>query len=167
MSLLQDLPKSNVEGVLFDAETVHELLPQKAPFAFVDEILSIDIGGKNESGETVNPSIVARLNLNGNEDFFKGHFPGNPVMPGVLQVETMAQAATLLTKIALETEVVGKRPAFMGVEQCRFKNPVLPPASLIIKVSMLMARHCIFKYSGEIFQEDKLVCKADFSAAMV
>lgn len=160
MSLLTLLPKSKVPGILYDADVVHGLLPQKAPFAFVDDVVSIDA----ESG---NPSIVTNLHLTGEEEFFKGHFPGNPVMPGVLQIEALAQAATLLTQIAKESDVVGKRPAFMGVEQCRFKNPVVPPATLTVKVTMLVARHCIFKYTGEVYQGETLVCKADFSAAMI
>lgn len=160
MSLLTSLPKSKVPGVLYDADVVHGLLPQKAPFAFIDDVVSID-------AESENPSIVANLHLTGEEEFFKGHFPGNPVMPGVLQIEALAQAATLLTQIAKESDVVGKRPAFMGVEQCRFKNPVVPPATLTVKVTMLVARHCIFKYTGEVYQGETLVCKADFSAAMI
>lgn len=165
MFLIDTLPKSNQSGILYDAEVVHDLLPQKFPFAFVDEIISLDPGTAGENPTL--PSIVAVLHVKGDEGYFKGHFPGNPVMPGVLQVETMAQAATLLTMIVKESETAGKRPAFMGVEDCRFKNPVIPPMDLTIKATLLMARHGIYKYSGEIYQGDKLISKADFSAAMV
>lgn len=154
--------------MLYDSKSVHEMLPQKSPFAFVDEILELNMGDKDAADETARfPSLVAVWHLTGEEAFFKGHFPGNPVLPGVLQIESMAQAATLLTKIAMKDEVAGKRPAFMGVEQCRFKSPAVPPVDLTIKVSMLMARRGIFKYAGEIRQGDTLVCKGEFSAAMV
>ena len=159
MSMPESLPKSNVEGVLYDAEVVHGLLPQKTPFAFVDEILEINEGDQ--------PSIVAVWHVTGKEPFFAGHFPGNPVLPGVIQIESMAQAATLLTMIAKKAEVEGKRPAFAGVENCRFRAAVIPPQDLTLKATLLMARHGIYKYSGEIWQGDKLVAKADFSASMV
>ena len=115
MSLLETLKKSEKAGVVYEADVVHALLPQKAPFAFVDEVLSLELG----DGKEVLPSLVGLYHVTGEEKFFQGHFPGNPVMPGVLQVESMAQAATLLTMIAREAEVVGKRPAFMGIENCR------------------------------------------------
>ena len=138
MSMPESLPKSNVEGVLYDAEVVHGLLPQKTPFAFVDEILEINEGDQ--------PSIVAVWHVTGKEPFFAGHFPGNPVLPGVIQIESMA---------------------FAGVENCRFRAAVIPPQDLTLKATLLMARHGIYKYSGEIWQGEKLVCKADFSASMV
>lgn len=156
--LLQTLPKSNVEGILYDAETVHKILPQKHPFAFVDEIISLDANAME---------IVAKWHLSGEEDFLKGHFPGNPVLPGVIQIESMAQAATLLTLIGREAETIGKRPAFMGVENCRFRSPVIPPAIITLKAKLILGRHGIFKYSGELYCADTLACKADFSAAMV
>ena len=145
--------------MLYNEEQVHALLPQKAPFAFVDVILELNEGDQ--------PSIVAVWHVTGKEKFFDGHFPGNPVLPGVIQIESMAQAATLLTMIAKKAEVEGKRPAFAGVENCRFRAAVIPPQDLTLKATLLMARHGIYKYSGEIWQGEKLVCKADFSASMV
>ena len=163
MSMLESLPKSNVAGILYDAEVVHSVLPQKAPFAFVDEILSLD---------AENMEIVAKWHLTGEEGFLKGHFPGNPVLPGVIQIESMAQAATLLTMIGREAETTGKRPAFMGVENCRFRAPVIPKAEIVLKAKLIMARHGIYKYSGELLTVDAegketLCTKADFSAALV
>jgi len=163
MSLLDTLPKSSKDGILYEADTVHQILPQKFPFAFVDEILSLD---------TENMEIVGKWHLTGEEGFLKGHFPGNPVLPGVIQIESMAQAATLLTMIGREAETTGKRPAFMGVENCRFRAPVIPPAEIVLKAKLVMARHGIFKYSGELLTVDAegketLCTKADFSAAMV
>ena len=160
MSLLETLKKSTVPGVLYDGDVVHELLPQKAPFAFVDEVISLSVEGAE-------PDMAAVCHLTGKEFFFEGHFPGNPIMPGVLQVEAMAQVATLLTKIAKEKDVVEKRPAFMGIEKCRFKNPVVPPADLIIAVKMIAARSNIFKYVGTVRVGETLVCEAEFAAAMI
>lgn len=160
--------------MLYDKDFVRNLLPQKEPFAFIDGILELQQGenavaSKNADGEAADtlPQIVAVKHFSGEEKFFEGHFPGNPVLPGVIQIETMAQAATLLTLLAKEKEVAGKRPAFIGVEQCRFKSPVAPPADLTVKVKMIWARRSIFKYSGEIWQGNQLVSTAEFSAAMV
>ena len=154
--------------MLYDSEFVHNLLPQKAPFAFVDEIIDLQEGGEPAAdGTPNNPKITAVWHVTGKEKFFDGHFPGNPVLPGVIQIESMAQAATLLTMIAKKADVEGKRPAFMGVENCRFRAPVIPPQDLTLKATLVMARHGIYKYTGEIWQGETLVCKADFSAAMV
>ena len=94
------------------------------------------------------------------------------MLPGVIQIESMAQAATLLTMIGREAETTGKRPAFMGVENCRFRAPVIPKAEIVLKAKLIMARHGIYKYSGELLTVDAegketLCTKADFSAAMV
>ncbi|MCQ2054668.1 MAG: beta-hydroxyacyl-ACP dehydratase [Fibrobacter sp.] len=154
--------------MLYNAEFVHNLLPQKAPFAFVDEIIDLQKGDANAADEAARlPQITAVWHLTGKEAFFEGHFPGNPILPGVLQIESMAQAATLLTQIAKESSVAGKRPAFIGVENCRFRAPVAPPADLTIVVTMTVARRTVFKYSGKIMQGDTLVCEAEFSAAMI
>ncbi|MCF0215127.1 MAG: 3-hydroxyacyl-ACP dehydratase FabZ [Fibrobacteraceae bacterium] len=159
------MKKSDIPGVLYDAEVVHAILPQKFPFAFVDEILEI-----NEGDAENPPSLVGRMHVTGEQDFFKGHFPGNPVMPGVIQIESMAQAATLLTMIAMEDKTKDKRPAFMGVEKCRFRKPVIPPTDIVLKVKLTdlrMARRGIFKYAGEVYIGEELVAEAEFSAAMV
>ena len=154
--------------MLYDSEFVHNLLPQKAPFAFVDEIIDLQEGGEPAAdGTPDNPKITAVWHLSGKEKFFDGHFPGNPVLPGVLQIEAMAQAATLLTMIVKKDQVAGKRPAFAGVENCRFRAAAIPPVDLTLKAEMTMCRRSIYKYSGKIYQGETLVCEADFSAVMV
>ncbi|WP_407441542.1 3-hydroxyacyl-ACP dehydratase FabZ family protein [Fibrobacter sp.] len=154
--------------MLYDSEFVHNLLPQKAPFAFVDEVLELQKGDESAADEALrNPKITAVLHMTGKEAFFAGHFPQNPVMPGVIQIESMAQAATLLTQLAKEKESAGRRPAFIGVENCKFRAAVVPPADLTIVVEMIAARRTLFKYSGKIFQGETLVCEAEFSAAMI
>ena len=79
----------------------------------------------------------------------------------------MAQAATLLTMIVKKDQVAGKRPAFAGVENCRFRAAAIPPVDLTLKAEMTMCRRSIYKYSGKIYQGETLVCEADFSAVMV
>jgi 3-hydroxyacyl-[acyl-carrier-protein] dehydratase len=138
-------------------EEIKEIIPHRDPFLLVDEIEEMEPGVR----------AIGYKNVTGEEGFFRGHFPEYPVMPGVLQVESMAQAATLLTMIAREADVVGKRPAFMGIENCRFRNPVLPGMDLRLEVKLLSVRHGIFKYSGKAFSGEKLMCEADFVAAMV
>ena len=86
--LLETLPKSNKPGVLYDYEAILKILPHRYPFLFIDQVLSLEA-----SAEV--PSIVCTKNVSFNEPFFQGHFPGEPVMPGVIQIETMAQAGAI------------------------------------------------------------------------
>ena len=160
MSILDTLPKSNKPGVLLGAEVVHDLLPQKDPFAFVDEVNSLDVvDGKD--------ALTATKYVLGTEDYFKGHFPTEPIMPGVLQVEAMAQAGCLLAALKYEKEIEGKRPAFMGVDGCRFRRPDKPGDVLTLKVVLEKFRRGIMVFSGEIYCGEDAVCSATLTAAMV
>ena len=137
-------------------EEIQKFLPHRDPMLLVD---SMEVDGSGV--------CHALYRVPEHPFYCEGHFPGNPVLPGVIQIESMAQAATLLTMIAREAEVVGKRPAFMGIENCRFRNPVLPGMDIRLEVKLLSVRHGIFKYSGKAFLDEKLMCEADFVAAMV
>lgn len=160
MSLLETLPKSTKPGVLLDSETVHELLPQKDPFAFVDEVNELyEVEGKK--------AITCTKYILGSEGYFRGHFPQVPIMPGVLQIEAMAQAGCLLATLEYEKEIAGKRPAFMGVDACRFRKPVQPGDVLTLKVVLDKFRHGTMVFTGEIFCGDAPVCSAKMTAAMV
>ena len=158
--LLETLPKSNKPGVLYDYEAILKILPHRYPFLFIDQVLSLEA-----SAEV--PSIVCTKNVSFNEPFFQGQFPGEPVMPGVIQIETMAQAGAILASLCCEQECSGKRPAFMGVDGCRFRKPVRPGDRLEVRVSLDKMRRGILFFSGEIRSDDAVVCSATFSATMI
>ena len=160
MSILDTLPKSEKPGVLLDSEVVHALLPQKDPFAFVDEVNCLyEVDGKD--------ALTATKYILGTEGYFKGHFPTEPIMPGVLQVEAMAQAGYLHAALKYERAIEGKRPAFMGVDACRFRRPVKPGDVLTLKVVLEKFRRGIMVFSGEIYCGEEAVCNATLTAAMV
>ena len=157
---LETLPKSEKPGVLLDYAAILKILPHRYPFLFVDQVLSLDLTAEV-------PSIVAVKNVSFNEPFFQGHFPDEPVMPGVIQIETMAQAGAILASLRYEAECAGKRPAFMGVDMCRFRKPVRPGDRLEIKVMLDKMRRGILFFTGEMKVDSALVCNATFSATMI
>ncbi|SEP32101.1 3-hydroxyacyl-ACP dehydratase FabZ [Nitrosovibrio sp. Nv6] len=138
-----------------DINEILKYLPHRYPFLLVDRVLSC------EPGKT----ISALKNVTINEPFFSGHFPHHPVMPGVLIIEALAQAAALLTlKTAnLETDE-NSVYYFVGIDRARFKKPVLPGDQLILKATILRERIGIWKYSvqaevdGRVVTEAELMC---------
>ncbi|KMQ52132.1 UDP-3-O-[3-hydroxymyristoyl] N-acetylglucosamine deacetylase [Chitinispirillum alkaliphilum] len=135
-----------------DYEDILKILPHRYPFLMVDKVLDIDPG----------KSIVAVKNVSFNEPFFQGHFPGNPIMPGVLQVEAIAQAAGVmgLYKPGAEPNP-DAQVLFMGVDKTRFRGIVRPGDVLRIEVKMLRFRRGTGKFEGKCYVEDKLVCEAE------
>ncbi|HOG68935.1 MAG TPA: 3-hydroxyacyl-ACP dehydratase FabZ [Fibrobacteraceae bacterium] len=160
MSLLETLPKSNTPGVLYDESVVMQILPQRDPFRFISYVKEVVL-------DVENPQIVAVREVKADEYYFKGHFPQEPIMPGVLQIETMAQAGCILGLLAHEKEVEGKRPAFMGVQECRFRKPVVPGDILTVKVQLNKFRKGIMFFEGSIYRGEELVSNATLTAAMV
>ena len=158
--LSETLPKSTKPGVLYDYAAILQILPHRYPCLYFYQVLSMDITSEV-------PTIVASKNVSFNEPFFQGHFPGEPVMPGVIQIETMAQAGAILAGICYESECAGKRPAFMGVDNCRFRRPVRPGDTLEVHVSLDKMRRGILFFTGEIRSGDAVVCNATFSATML
>jgi len=124
------------------------LLPHRYPFLLVDKIL--------EQGEN---KIVGVKNISINEPFFQGHFPGNPVMPGVLIIEAMAQTAGVL--MFSKEENSGKIPLLAGVDKARFKKPVYPGDQLKIKVEIVKMVRGIGKAKAEAYVEDHLVASTE------
>jgi len=124
------------------------LLPHRYPFLLVDKIL--------EQGEN---KIVGVKNVSINEPFFQGHFPGNPVMPGVLIIEAMAQTAGVL--MFSKEENSGKIPLLAGVDKARFKKPVYPGDQLKIKVEIVKMVRGIGKAKAEAYVEDHLVASTE------
>jgi len=124
------------------------LLPHRYPFLLVDKILEQE-GNK----------IVGVKNVSINEPFFQGHFPGHPVMPGVLIIEAMAQTGAVLMFSKAENK--GKIPLFAGIDKARFKKPVYPGDRLIIKVEILKMVRGIGKAKAEAYVDDNLAASAE------
>ncbi len=125
-----------------------KLLPHRYPFLLVDKILE-----KEEN------KIVGVKNVTLNEPFFPGHFPGHPVMPGVLIIEAMAQTVAVL--MFSKEEYQGKLPLFAGIDKARFKKPVYPGDQLILKVEILKMVRGIGKARAEAYVDDSLVASAE------
>jgi 3-hydroxyacyl-[acyl-carrier-protein] dehydratase len=132
-------------------------IPHRYPFLLVDR------------AEDYRPSesIVGIKCVTFNEDFFQGHFPGNPVMPGVLVVEALAQTGAVLMSKSLNVDVEGKAIMFMSIDEARFRQPVRPGDVLRLHVEVLKARGDVFKFKGRALVGDKLVAQAEFAAMVV
>ena len=138
-----------------DIHEILEHLPHRYPFLLIDRVLSVD----------PNKSIVALKNVSMNEPFFPGHYPHHPVMPGVLIIEAMAQAAALLTFKSQGTKPDDKSVYyFVGIDNARFKRPVSPGDQLIFEVSIVANKRGIWKFAaqakvdGQIAAEAELMC---------
>ena len=133
------------------------LLPHRYPF------LLIDAAEDYVSGQ----SIVGIKAVTANEPFFPGHFPGNPVMPGVLMIEALAQAGAVLMYKTLGVAPDAATVFFMGTDKVRFRSPVKPGMMLRMPVEVLVARHGVFKFRGEVFADGKRAVQAEFSAKAI
>ena len=135
-----------------------ELLPHREPMLLIDELYDI---------QTLK-SATAVLNVKKNSFFVQGHFPDNPVMPGVLIVESFGQAAAALTAHGLDKSTYEDKLVFlMGVEKARFRNPVIPDCKLILKIEAIRSHGKVWKYKGEAFVNDKKMADAIWSATIV
>ncbi len=134
---------------------IHEILkylPHRYPFLLVDRVLSIE----------PNKSIVALKNVTMNEPFFPGHYPHYPVMPGVLIVEAMAQAAALLSFKSMGSTPDEKSVYyFAGIDGARFKRPVSPGDQMIIKVSLIRSMRGLYKFKGTVEVDGLLAAEAE------
>jgi len=134
-----------------------ERIPHRYPFLFVDR------------AEDYKPSesIVGIKNVTFNEPFFAGHFPGNPVMPGVLIIEAMGQTGAVLMSKSLDVDPEGKTIFFMSIDNCRFRAPVRPGDVLRMEVGVTYHRRGIFKFHGKASVNGKMAAEADFAAMLV
>ena len=118
-------------------ERILELLPHRYPFLLIDRVLELD-----------DDKVVALKNVSFNEPYFQGHFPGNPVMPGVLQIEAMAQAGGILASRTIQFDPITHVMVFMAIDQVKFRKAVVPGDQLVIEVIPLR-KGKIFKMKGE------------------
>jgi 3-hydroxyacyl-[acyl-carrier-protein] dehydratase len=144
---MSDAKSLDIAGVL-------KALPHRYPLLLVDRVVSLDIGER----------IHAVKAVTFNEQFFQGHFPGRPIMPGVLQVEALAQAAAILGIETLELAGTGKLVYFMGIEGAKFRVPVEPGCLLDLQVEFVQKRSRVYKFSGKAGVEGKTTCECDFTA---
>ncbi len=144
--------------VKLNKQEIIDLLPHREPMLLIDELYDI----KKLF------SATAVVNVKKDSFFVQGHFPGQPVMPGVLIVESFGQAAAALTAHGLDRETYENKLVFlMGVEKARFRNPVIPDCKLLLKIEAIRSHGKVWKYKGEAFVDNVKMADAIWSATIV
>ena len=147
--------RSEVKTV--DIMRIMEMIPHRFPFLMIDRVINV----------IPDRSAIGIKNVSINEGFFQGHFPRQPVMPGVLIIEAMAQTAAVLVVETLEGAAAGKLVYFMTVENGRFRRPVVPGDQLHVHVSKERHRGNVWKFKGEAKVDNALMAEARFSAMIM
>ena len=138
---------------MLDVNEIMKILPHRYPFLLVDRIIEMEMGKK----------IVGIKNVSMNEPFFPGHFPGHPVMPGVLIIEAMAQTAAILAyKSSADSE--GKVTYFVGIDKTKFRKPVVPGDQLRLELEVIGCRRGIWNFVGKAYVDGKLVTESELKA---
>lgn len=137
-------------------EEIQRLLPHRYPFLLVDRIVALEMGKR----------IVGLKNVSSNEPFFQGHFPGRPIMPGVLIVEALAQTGGILALLTAPDNLRNPSLFLMGLDQVRFRQPVVPGDQLRLEVESLRSGKKFWKMHGKAFVDDTLVAEGDLIAAV-
>ena len=140
----------------FNTEEILEILPQRYPFVMIDRIINFTPGEK----------CTAIKNISVNEPYFQGHFPGNPIMPGVLILESMAQAGAFLVLNDLENPLE-KGMLFSAVEKSKFRTPIVPGDQIVLEMKLLKFRLGTVKIQGKAYVDNKLVAEATLLASLV
>lgn len=133
---------------------IMDLIPHRIPMLLIDKLTDVKLG----------QSATGIKNVTMNEWFFQGHFPGHPVMPGVLIVEAMAQAAGVLVTKSMGENSSDKLVYFMSIEEAKFRKPVVPGDTLKLKVELIKSRGNIWKFKGEAWVGDVMTDEAVFTA---
>ena len=144
--------------LILNKQDIINLLPHREPMLLINELSEIQKLS----------SATALVKVRKDSFFVQGHFPDNPVMPGVLIVESFGQAAAALTAHGLDKATYDNKLVFlMGVEKARFRNPVIPDCDLILKIEAIRSHGRVWKYKGEAFVGDKKMADAIWSATIV
>ncbi len=138
----------------YDIQQILNALPHRYPLLLVDRVESLTVGEE----------IHAVKAVSFNEQFFQGHFPGRPIMPGVLIVEALAQSAAILAIETLELAGSGKLVYFMAIDEAKFRRPVEPGCLLDLRVGFIQKRERVCKFWGKAMLGDKVACEAEFTA---
>jgi UDP-3-O-[3-hydroxymyristoyl] N-acetylglucosamine deacetylase/3-hydroxyacyl-[acyl-carrier-protein] dehydratase len=141
---------------VLDTQAILKILPHRYPFVLVDRILDL----------VPQERVVGLKNVTINEPFFQGHFPGHPIMPGVLILEAMAQVGGVLL-LNTQSNPEDKLVYFTGLDRVKFRKPVRPGDQVRFEVEMLKYRQALCKMAGKAFVANELVCEAELSAAIV
>lgn len=141
----------------YDTAGIQSLIPHRDPMLLIDQVINVDAGR----------SIVGIKNVTGKEDFFRGHFPSHPVMPGVLIVEAMAQSAAVLVVHTMGPEARGKVVYFMSVEEAKFRKPVVPGDVLYVHCEAQRSRGNVWKFKGIGTVNGVKVAEAVYSAMIM
>ncbi len=145
----EDIAPENVDIV-----EILKTLPHRYPFVMVDRIISMEVGNK----------ISGLKNVTINEPFFQGHFPGRPVMPGVLILEGMAQVGGIMAFFA-NPDAIGKKLLFFaGINKARFRKPVVPGDQLILNLKLIKQKRSLMVMEGKAYVDDKIVAEAELMA---
>ena len=143
---------------ILNKKDIANLLPHREPMLLIDELYDIEKLS----------SATAIVYVKKNSFFVQGHFPDNPVMPGVLIVEAFGQAAAALTAHGLDKETYDNKLVFlMGIEKARFRNPVIPDCKLELKIQATRTHGRVWKYKGDAFVDGKKMADAQWSATIV
>lgn len=136
---------------------IMQMIPHRYPFLMIDRVVEIELDVR----------AVGIKNVSINEPHFQGHFPRQPVMPGVLIVESMAQTAAVLVVETLEGAAAGKLVYFMSVDEARFRKPIFPGDQIRVEVTKLRNRGPVWKFRGEAKVDGKLMAEAVFTAMIM
>lgn len=151
------MSEKSQESHIIDVRGIMNKIPHRYPLLLVDRILSFEKGVR----------ATGLKNVTINEPFFQGHFPGAPVMPGVLIVESMAQTAGVLVVHTMGVEGEGKLVYFMTIDNAKFRRPVTPGDSLHVHVEVTKSRGPVWKFKGEARVDGHVCAEAEFSAMIV
>ena len=152
-----DPPPAADRGARIDIRRILEMIPHRHPFLMIDEVVDV----------VANERAIGIKNVSIEEDYFKGHFPTRPVMPGVLIIEAMAQTAAVLVVHTLGPESEGKLVYFMSVDNARFRRPVFPGDRLDVHVVKQRHRGNVWKFEGRAMVGTNLMAEAVFAAMIL
>lgn len=148
---------AKVSELEIDVTGIMERIPHRYPFLLIDKVIDIEPGQR----------AIGVKNVTVNEQFFQGHFPGHPIMPGVLIVEAMAQTAAIVVIEALENATSDKLVYFMSIDNARFRKPVLPGHTLHLHVEKEQGRSRVWRFKGQAKADGVVMAEATFTAMIV
>ena len=154
---MTEQPVARVVVDTIDIFRIMQMIPHRYPFLMIDRVVDL----------VPDRSAIGIKNVSINESYFQGHFPRQPVMPGVLVIECMAQTAAVLVVETLEGAAAGKLVYFMSIEDCRFRKPVVPGDRLHIHVTKTRRRGSVWKFSGQARVDGVLMAEARFTAMIM
>ena len=161
--------------MVYDKEQVLSFLPHRNPFLFIDEVLKVEIPEAARGlplplkfTDLVGGKTVARFFVDDSMKVLEGHFPGSPIVPGVVQVEMMAQASCFLVTKSFDKPIneIKVEVALLGVDKARFRKPVVPPMELTIETELVKVRGNIMAYDCKVYHQKELVSEASILATI-